>query len=148
MHPQPSPGLGWWLWQGRACQGVPAFPGHLAAPLSPFWLHPRLSQQDNGKIPPRAPNSPAKEPPGCPHTVLLLLEMDSGGFRERCQCGQGHRDSTSCMRSTRSLPAQILISLSLGESLHSSPDPTQVPQPPHLLANVQLKTLPGFSCSS
>lgn len=36
----------------------------------------------------------------------------------------------------------------LAESLNSSPDPTKVPRPPHLLENVELKKLPGLIWSS
>lgn len=71
-----------------------------------------------GEIPPSTPNSPTKEPSAwlgmSPHCAPASLEMDSMGFREKRQCGQGHRENRPCRRSTRSHPAQVPISLSLG----------------------------------
>lgn len=67
---------------------------------------------------------------GCPRTTLSLLfplEMDSVGFRERCQCGRGDREKRSSMRSIRTALPKSWTPFPLAEPLDSVPVPRQVP---------------------
>lgn len=115
----PTPGMVAVAGESLHCQGVPAFPGDLAAPVFPFWLHPRVFQQDNGttggEIPPE-PRAPPSRNPSVAWDVLTPCSCFPGdgfsGFQGKMWARA--KENRFCVRSSRSHPAQVPVSLSLG----------------------------------
>ena len=122
-------------WNGAGGRGEPTEPSahplktwhHLAPLLAPsqsISARQRTGgdgQQLGDRDFAQCPEHPCKGSPqdglGHPRPVpspLFPLEMDSMGFRERRQCGQGDREKRSRTRSLRACPAQALDSFSLG----------------------------------
>lgn len=133
------------------CPCIPWGPGSTSLP----FLAPSQSVSagiSGERFPPASQIPPPWSPQGgsgtSSHCAPPSLEMDPMGLRERCQWGPGHRENRSCrIHQIPTLPKSP-SPFPLAESLNSSPDPTKVPRPPHLLENVELKKLPGLIWSS